>query len=111
IVSAPLPPYSDGSALRAAVTDHWLPALERFKPQLIFVSAGFDAHRDDDLSNLGWTDGDYAWVTRQIVAQAKRHADGRVVSVLEGGYDLPALARSVEQHVRELLEVGVGGVA
>jgi acetoin utilization deacetylase AcuC-like enzyme len=110
IVSVPLAPYSDGSALRAAVTDCWLPALERFKPQMIFVSAGFDAHRDDDLSHLGWTDNDYAWVTRQIVAQAKRHADGRVVSVLEGGYDLPALARSAEQHVRELLEVGAEGI-
>ena len=107
IISVPLAPYSDGEALRAAVTGHWVPALERFKPQVIFVSAGFDAHRDDELSHLAWTDHDYAWVTRQIVAEANRHAGGRIISVLEGGYDLLALARSVEQHVRELLEVGV----
>jgi acetoin utilization deacetylase AcuC-like enzyme len=106
IISVPLAPYSDGSALRAAVTDHWLPALSRFQPQLVFISAGFDAHRDDDLSHLRWTDADYGWVTRQIVEAANRHAAGRIVSVLEGGYCLPALARSVEQHVRELLEVG-----
>jgi acetoin utilization deacetylase AcuC-like enzyme len=106
IVSVPLAPFSSGEALRKAVTDHWIPALERFKPQMIFVSAGFDAHRDDDISHLAWCDNDYAWVTRQIVVQAKRHAQGRVISVLEGGYNLPALARSVEQHVRELLEVG-----
>ena len=106
IVSVPLAPYSGGAALREAVTAHWLPALARFEPQMIFVSAGFDAHRDDDLSQLAWTDNDYAWVTRRIVEQANRHAGGRIVSVLEGGYDLAALARSVEQHVRELLEVG-----
>jgi acetoin utilization deacetylase AcuC-like enzyme len=109
IVNVPLAPYSNGDVLREAVTGHWLPALERFKPQLIFVSAGFDAHRDDELSHLGWNDSDYAWLTRQIVAQANRHAGGRIVSVLEGGYDLLALARSVEQHVRELLEVGNEG--
>jgi acetoin utilization deacetylase AcuC-like enzyme len=110
IISAPLAPYSDGEALRKAVRQTWLPALEQFKPQMIFISAGFDAHRDDELSNLAWTDNDYAWVTRQVVLQANRHADGRVVSVLEGGYDLLALARSVEQHVRELLEVGAEGL-
>ena len=111
IISVPLAPYTGGEALRKAVNDHWIPALARFKPQMIFVSAGFDAHRDDDLSQLGWTDKDYAWVTRQIVAQAKLHADGRVVSVLEGGYNLPALARCAEHHVRELLEVGTEGIA
>ena len=109
IVSVPLAPYSDGQALREAVSQHWLPALERFEPQMIFISAGFDAHRDDELSHLAWTDHDYAWLTRQIVAQARRHAQGRIVSSLEGGYDLLALARSVEQHVRELLEVGAEG--
>jgi acetoin utilization deacetylase AcuC-like enzyme len=106
IVSVPLAAYSGGEAMRQAVTTHWLPALERFEPQMIFVSAGFDAHRDDDLSHLVWTDDDYAWVTRQIVSQANRHADGRIVSVLEGGYHLEALARCVEHHIRELLEVG-----
>lgn len=104
IVSVPLVPGSAGEALRRAVTLEWLPALARFEPQMVFVSAGFDAHRDDQLSHLAWTDDDYAWVTRQIVAEANRHAGGRVVSVLEGGYDLGALARCVERHVRELLE-------
>ena len=106
IVSVPLAAYSGGDALRAAVDDVWIPALERFAPQMVFVSAGFDAHRDDDMASLGWTDRDYAWVTRRIVGLANTCAEGRIVSMLEGGYDLPALARSVEQHVRELLEIG-----
>ncbi len=106
IVSVPLAAYSGGEALRAAVDDVWIPALERFSPQMVFVSAGFDAHRDDDMASLGWTDRDYAWVTRRIVGLANRCAEGRIVSVLEGGYDLGALARSAEQHVRELLEIG-----
>jgi acetoin utilization deacetylase AcuC-like enzyme len=110
IVSVPLDPYSRGDALRTAVTAHWLPALERFRPQLVLVSAGFDAHRDDELAQLGWTEDDYAWVTRRLVEQANRHAGGRIVSVLEGGYDLNALMRSVERHVRELLEIGVEAV-
>ena len=106
ILSVPLLPYSRGDAFRSAVTEHWLPALERFRPQLIMVSAGFDAHRDDELGQLGWTEDDYAWVTRRLVEQAGRHAGGRIVSVLEGGYDLRALMRSVERHVRELMEIG-----
>ena len=101
--NVPLPAYSTGDALRRAVTDQWLPALRRFAPQMIFVSAGFDAHRDDEMSHLGWTDADYAWVTRQIVEVADEVADGRIVSMLEGGYDLPSLARSVELHVRGLI--------
>jgi acetoin utilization deacetylase AcuC-like enzyme len=106
ILSVPLAPYSRGDALRAAVDDHWLPRLDAFRPQMIFISAGFDAHVEDDMSHLGWTDGDYAWVTRRIVEVANRHAGGRIVSVLEGGYALDALARSVERHVLELLEIG-----
>ena len=101
--NVPLPPYSDGAALRAAVETRWLPALDAFRPQVVFVSAGFDAHRDDDMSHLGWTDADYDWVTRRIVEVADAHAGGRVVSTLEGGYCLPALARSVELHVRGLI--------
>lgn len=103
--NVPLRPYSGGDALRAAVTDRWIPALRAFAPQMIFVSAGFDAHRDDDMSQLGWTDADYGWVTQQLVAIADEVAGGRMVSVLEGGYDLPALARSVELHVRGLLGI------
>jgi acetoin utilization deacetylase AcuC-like enzyme len=89
--------------LRDAVTHHWLPALEAFRPQMIFISAGFDAHRDDDMSHLGWVDSDYAWVTREILAVAERFARGRVVSLLEGGYALPALARCAGAHVRTLI--------
>lgn len=102
MVNVPLPPYSDGAALRGAVTREWLPALERFRPQLIVISAGFDAHRDDDMSQLLWTEADYAWVTQQLVDVAQRHCHGRIVSTLEGGYDLNSLARSVLAHVKVL---------
>lgn len=101
--NVPLAPYSDGAALRDAVTSRWLPALRTFRPQMLFVSAGFDAHREDEMSHLGWTDADYTWVTEQLVAVADECCEGRIVSVLEGGYALPALARSVEQHVRTLI--------
>jgi acetoin utilization deacetylase AcuC-like enzyme len=80
----------------------WLPRLEAFRPQMIFVSAGFDAHREDDLGQLGLIEDDYAWITRQLVAVAERHAGGRIVSCLEGGYHLGALARSVAAHLRVL---------
>jgi acetoin utilization deacetylase AcuC-like enzyme len=100
-----LKPYSDGNALRQAVADEWLPALRAFRPQAIFVSAGFDAHREDEMSHLGWTDADYGWVTGELVAVAEEFSEGRIVSVLEGGYCLPALARSVELHVRSLLDL------
>ena len=103
--NVPLMPYSDGTALREAVSAHWLPALHAFRPQMIFVSAGFDAHREDDMSHLGWTDADYGWVTKQLLEVAEEHADGRIVSMLEGGYHLAALARSVELHVRTLIEL------
>ncbi|MBL8244856.1 MAG: histone deacetylase family protein [Rhodanobacteraceae bacterium] len=102
MVNVPLPPYSDGAVLRGAVTREWLPALERFRPQLIVISAGFDAHRDDDMSQLMWTEADYAWITQQLVDVAQRHCHGRIVSTLEGGYDLPSLARSVLAHVKVL---------
>ncbi|HVL56042.1 MAG TPA: histone deacetylase family protein, partial [Burkholderiaceae bacterium] len=103
--NVPLSPYSDGSAMREAVQTVWLPALREFAPQLIIVSAGFDAHREDDLSHLGWADADYGWVTRQLVDAANALSEGRLVSVLEGGYNLSAMARSVELHVRALLEI------
>ncbi|MFP5461748.1 MAG: histone deacetylase family protein [Gammaproteobacteria bacterium] len=101
-----LPAYSTGDALRSAVIDHWLPALREFRPQMIFVSAGFDAHRDDDMSHLGWSDADYAWVSERLAEVADEVAEGRIVSTLEGGYDLPALARCVELHLRALLGIG-----
>jgi acetoin utilization deacetylase AcuC-like enzyme len=89
--------------LRQAVTGQWLPALRDYRPQMIFISAGFDAHRDDDMSQLSWTDEDYGWVTRRIVELADEQCEGRIVSVLEGGYHLGALARSAELHVRALV--------
>ena len=100
-----LAPYSTGDALRRAVIEQWSPALRAFDPQMIFISAGFDAHRDDDMSQLGWSDQDYGWVTQRIVEIADECAQGRIVSTLEGGYDLPALARSAELHVRALLGI------
>ncbi len=80
----------------------WLPRLEEFKPQMLFISAGFDAHREDELGQLGLVEADYAWITRQLVDVAERHAQGRIVSCLEGGYNLGALARSVAAHLRVL---------
>jgi acetoin utilization deacetylase AcuC-like enzyme len=103
MVNIPLSAGTDGAGFRQAVTDHWMPALERHRPELIFVSAGFDAHREDPLAGLKLTEADYSWVTRQLIAVAERHAQGRVVSTLEGGYALSALGRSVCEHIRELL--------
>jgi len=104
-VNMPLPAYSKGDAVRAVVQDHWLPRLDAFAPQMIFISAGFDAHRDDELGQMGLVEADYAWITHQLKAVALRHAQGRIVSCLEGGYQLDALARSVEAHVRVLAGV------
>jgi acetoin utilization deacetylase AcuC-like enzyme len=105
MINVALPARSGGDALRQAVTEQWLPALARFDPQLIFISAGFDGHRDDDMGNLGLVEADYAWLTRQIVDVAQRHCQGRIVSCLEGGYDLSSLARSAAAHVRTLLGI------
>jgi acetoin utilization deacetylase AcuC-like enzyme len=93
---------SDGSALRRAFEDAWLPRIDAFRPQLIFISAGFDAHRADDMGGLRWVEDDYAWITDRLVACAQRHCGGRIVSSLEGGYELFHLARSVAAHVRSL---------
>jgi acetoin utilization deacetylase AcuC-like enzyme len=105
MVNVPLPAYSDGAKFRAAVETWWLPALEDFRPQAIFVSAGFDAHREDDMASLGLVEADYAWVTEQIKALAQRYARGRIISVLEGGYALSALARSVVTHLKVLADL------
>ena len=83
----------------------WMPALEAFKPEMIFISAGFDAHREDDLGQLGLVEADYEWITLRIKSVAERHSKGRIVSCLEGGYNLDALARSVEAHVRVLADL------
>jgi len=105
MVNVPLPAGAGSRQFRAAVTDAWLPALDAFRPQLVLFSAGFDAHAEDDMAMLSLTDGDYAWVTREVKAVADRHAGGRIVSLLEGGYALSALGRSVVQHLRVLAEL------
>jgi acetoin utilization deacetylase AcuC-like enzyme len=103
MVNVGLPTRSGGEAFRAAVETRWIPALDAFKPQMLFISAGFDGHREDDMGNLGLVEADYAWVTQQLVAVAGRHAQGRIVSCLEGGYELSPLARSVAAHVKVLI--------
>ncbi|MDO4637989.1 MAG: histone deacetylase family protein [Lautropia sp.] len=105
--NVPLERYSRGDAMKAVVRERWAPALERFQPELIFISAGFDAHRDDDMGQLGWTTADYAWITHWLMLQAEQYCQGRAISILEGGYALEALSASVEQHVRELLGIGL----
>jgi acetoin utilization deacetylase AcuC-like enzyme len=102
MVNIPLAAYSGGKEFRAAVETHWLPALEAFKPQMLFISAGFDAHREDDLAMLQLVEADYAWVTEKLKAVAAKHANGRIVSLLEGGYSLSALGRSAAVHVKGL---------
>jgi len=103
LCNVPLERYSRSDALRDAVTNRWLPVLAAFRPQMVFFSAGFDAHRDDDMSHLMWGEGDYAWLTREVITATQRYAHGRIVSVLEGGYVLPKLARSAAAHVRVLI--------
>ena len=102
IVNVPLPAMTDGRGFRSAVERFWMPALEAFGPQLVFVSAGFDAHREDPLAYLQLEDEDYRWVTERLLDVAQRHAKGRVVSTLEGGYNTTALGRCVVEHVRVL---------
>jgi acetoin utilization deacetylase AcuC-like enzyme len=104
ILNRPLRPGSGSAEFRAVYSDSVLPALEAWAPEFIFISAGFDAHRADPLANLNLTETDFEWVTREICAIATRICGGRVVSTLEGGYELNALAASAAAHVRALLE-------
>jgi acetoin utilization deacetylase AcuC-like enzyme len=104
-VNVPLPGRGFAQGLRRAVTETWTPALEEFAPQFYVVSAGFDGHRHDELSRGDMVEADYRWVSEQIMDLAERHARGRIVSTLEGGYDLEALARSAIEHIRCLMEV------
>ena len=104
--NVPLSPGSGSDAFRKAFVEVCLPALEAHRPEIIFVSAGFDAHREDPLANLQLTDDDYGWVTSRIAEVAVRHAGGRIVSTLEGGYALSALGRSATAHVRVLAGLG-----
>ena len=103
VVNTPLAAGAGSAAFRQAVEQQWLPRLQQFGPQLILVSAGFDAHTQDDMGGLNLVDGDYAWVTRRLCEQAERSAQGRIVSSLEGGYELHSLARSVEAHLKAFL--------
>jgi acetoin utilization deacetylase AcuC-like enzyme len=102
MVNIPLAAGSSGEIFRRAVSEFWLPSLERFKPQMLFISAGFDAHTDDDLASLNLVESDYAWVTERIKEVAQVHAANRIVSSLEGGYALPALGRSAVAHLTVL---------
>jgi len=105
MINVPLAPYTRGPEVRETIQAMWMPRLEEFRPEMVFISAGFDAHRDDDLGQLGLVEADYEWITRQIKGLAERHAGGRIVSCLEGGYNLGALARSVAAHLRVLADV------
>jgi acetoin utilization deacetylase AcuC-like enzyme len=102
IINVPLAAGSGGEEFRDAVIRCWLPALERFQPELLLISAGFDAHREDDMSMLRLVEADYAWVTGELKQIAEKYARGRIVSALEGGYELPALGRSVLAHLKAL---------
>jgi acetoin utilization deacetylase AcuC-like enzyme len=102
IINVPLPAGTDGAGFRAAFMAHCLPALERFAPEMLFISAGFDAHREDDMAMLKLTEADYTWVTQQVKTLAQQYAHGRIVSTLEGGYALSALGRSAAAHIRVL---------
>jgi len=105
MVNVPVAPYTRGAEVRELIEANWMPRLEAFQPEMIFISAGFDAHREDDLGQLGLVEADYEWITRRVMGVAERHAKGRIVSCLEGGYNLSALGRSVAVHVRVLAGV------
>jgi acetoin utilization deacetylase AcuC-like enzyme len=105
LLNLPVPAYTKGMDIRELLDATWFPRLEEHRPELIFISAGFDAHREDDMGQLGLVEQDYAWITHRIKDVARRHAKGRNVSCLEGGYALSALGRSVEAHLRVLADV------
>lgn len=105
LVNLPVPAYTKGPQVRELIEAHWLPRLEAYKPEMIFISAGFDAHRADDMGQMGLVEADYAWITQRVKDVAQRHAQGRIVSCLEGGYNLDALALSVEAHIRALADI------
>jgi acetoin utilization deacetylase AcuC-like enzyme len=105
IVNVPLPAGTGGRTYREAFSAHIMPRLDAFRPQLLLVSAGFDGHREDDMAQFGLVEADYAWITEQVMAVAARHAQDRIVSVLEGGYDLSSLGRSVAAHIKTLAKL------
>lgn len=105
MVNVPLPAGTKGDLVRQVVDEVWIPALDAFAPEMIFISAGFDAHREDDLGQMGLVEADYAYITRRLMDVADRHSKSRIVSTLEGGYNLSALARSVAAHVKTLAQL------
>lgn len=105
LVNIPVPAYTRGMEVRELVEMVWMPRLEAHRPEMVFISAGFDAHREDDMGQMGLVEQDYAWITMRIKDIARRFAKGRIVSSLEGGYDLSALGRSVEAHIRVLADL------
>ncbi len=105
MLNVPLPAGTRGDAFREMVDACWLPALRNFSPELILISAGFDAHYEDDMASLGLTEMDYVWVTEQLRRIARTSSEGRIVSLLEGGYCLSALGRSVTAHIKALADL------
>jgi len=105
IINVPLAARTSGTEFREAVTQHWLPALDHFQPEFLLISAGFDAHYEDDMGGLALKEADYLWITETLKQVAKKHAQGRIVSILEGGYALHALGRCVMTHVKSLSEL------
>jgi acetoin utilization deacetylase AcuC-like enzyme len=103
MLNLPIPARTSGAAICEQIKQGWLSELDAFKPEIIFISAGFDAHKDDDLGQLGMTEADYVWITKELMAIADKHCNGRIVSSLEGGYNLNALANSVHAHVKTLV--------
>ena len=105
IVNVPLKAGAKSTDFRKAITKYWLPELDDFAPEIIFISAGFDAHLEDDMANLELVESDYAWVTSELCKLADKHAQGRIVSALEGGYVMTALGRSAAAHIRALMRL------
>ncbi|WP_018607843.1 histone deacetylase family protein [Uliginosibacterium gangwonense] len=103
--NTPVPTGTKGERIRALVEEQWIPLLAEHRPQMLFISAGFDAHREDDMASLGLVDADYVWITERLRDYADAHFQGRIVSMLEGGYNLPVLSRCVVAHIRALAEL------
>lgn len=105
VVNVLLPAGTNGDVFKASVITQWLPELTEFKPELIIISAGFDSHAEDSMGGFNFSDEDYAWVTEELCRIANRYSEGRVISMLEGGYDLPSLGRAATEHIRVLMDV------
>ena len=100
--NTPVPAFTKSDVIRNIVQNKWLPVLEDFKPEMVLISAGFDAHREDEMGQMDLVEKDYEWITKQLMEVAKRHSQGRIISFLEGGYSLSALGRSVTAHIKAL---------